>query len=302
MENADKDPQGDDRVRHLGQAVSEHLTGIGIASLIATFVIPALLLSFLPWAKSHPTIVIFGALNLFALTSIVLLTLRITVRMQKGLLSYKAIVKSCGIEGFHPLKTPQEKKAGWGACVERIAEARRNELCLAVFTGASTFSGELRQGEENPLPPLRKALEDHKGDLRILVMQTGCPAWEQSIQEFGKGDVAEERRFRLELEAAYEGTLKFCDYLARKQAHQLRSIEVRAYDRPPLWKLVIMGNHIWLQHYIQGKRADDLPAYVVRRDVDGGLAYPLESVFQYRWQLSKGRVVVHRDAENKRIV
>lgn len=292
---------GDVGERRFGRGVTEHLSAIGIACLVSTFVIPATLLSFMPWAQAHRTIVVFVALNLFALTSMVLLAVHIIARMQKGLLGYKAIVQSCGIQGFHPLETPEEKKAGWGACVERIAEVRRTELCLAVFTGASTFSGEPRDAAQN-YPPLRKALEDHKGALRILVMQPECAAWEQYIQEFGRGNRAAEEQFRDELKTAYEWTLRFCDHLARKQAYQLKSIEVRTYDRPPLWKLVITGNHIWLQHYIQGRRADDLPAYVVRRDIDGGLAYPLESVFEYRWQLSKDRVVVHRDDNNQRIV
>lgn len=299
-----KKHRGDDRTRHfiLGREVSVHLIAMAIASAISTFVIPGLLLSLVPWAQANRVIVIVGALNLFALSCIVLVMVYSIGRTQKGLLSYKAMVKSCGIEGFHPLKTPDEKKAGWGACVERIAEVRHGELCLAVFTGASTFACSPKEGEENHRSPLREALDQHKGDLKILLMQTGCPAWEQCIKEFAKGDEAEEKKFRIELEDGYHKAWKFCDSLARKQPTQLRSIEVRAYDRPPLWKLVLMGNYMWLQHYIPGQRADDRPAYVVRRGVDGGMAYPLESVFDYRWQLSKGRVVIHRDEHNERIV
>lgn len=293
--------EGKGSLASISRGVGEHLLALGILSIVS-MVGPWLLLTFWPWAQANRALVTVGTLVLFALIIIVLMTLYVTTRIQKGLLSYKAIVKGCGIEGFHPLKTPEEKKAGWDACVERISEVRHGELCLAVFTGAATFACEPKPGDENHPSPLRKALDEHRGDLRILLMQTHCPAWEQTIKEFGRGDDDAEADFRSELEKGYKKARKFCEYLARKPASQLKSIEVRVYDRPPLWKLIIMGNHIWLQHYIPGQRADDLPAYVLLRNADGGLGYPLESVFEYRWQLSESGTIVHRDKHDRRIV
>lgn len=288
------------KLRIFGWEVTKQFVARVIASIAAFFTVPWLLL-YLPWAKDRWTWIVFGALGVFALAAIILLIIYFARRIQKGLFGYKALAQSCGIEGFHPLTTADEKNAGWGVCVDRMAEARHGELCLAVFTGASTFACESRQGEENRRSPLRDALDRHKRDLRILLMQKGCEAWEQCIKEFGKGDETEEQKFRVELEAGHKKARKFCEGLAQKPVFQLRSIEVREYDRPPLWKMVLMGNYLWLQYYVPGERSDDRPAYVIRCDVPGGMAYPLQSVFEYRWKMSEKRVLLHRDRYNRRM-
>ena len=209
------------------------------------------------------------------------------------LLPYKSLAESCGFEGYRSLKTPLEKKAGWGDWVARTNAY--DELSLAVFTGASTFAYDdsKEEGEKKHFSPLREALERHQGHLKILLMQTDCPAWEQCITAFGNGDAGEEQTYRTALEVGYQKAFDFCHHLARKRPDQLKSIEVRTYDRPPLWKMAIMGNFIWLQHYFPGEHVDDRPAYIVRRGVAGGMAHSLKSVFDYRWET--GKTVIHRD-------
>lgn len=212
----------------------------------------------------------------------------------KELLPYKSIGESCGIEGIHPLKTAEEKKAGWEACVEKIGVVRYDTVRIAVFTGASTFTTlPTQDNTESHQAPLRKALDDHEGRLEILLMQPDCDAWKQCIGEFAKRNKPKEEVFRQELRTAYQAAYEFCNTLADKPWYELMSIEVRVYDRPPLWKMLIMGQYIWLQHYARGAPVDGLPAYVVRRGVKGGMAYALQSVFDYRWKNSS--VVIHRD-------
>lgn len=281
-------------LRELGRHVVAHLIAAGIVGAITTAVV-----KFLPWAQLHRTLVIIAALNVFTLICIALAAVYATGRNKGSLLRYKSIAESCGIEGFHSLQTPEEKEAGWAACTDKIKKVSKGELRIAVFTGASTFSYESKQA--NHLSPLREAVLEHKGDLKILMMQKGCDAWRQCIERFGSGDKA--ARYRQELEDGYDRALDFCDGLAKTKPYDLRSIEVRAYDRPPLWKMVFMGTeHIWLQYYIPGQHVDDRPAYIVNCAVPGGMAHPLESVFDYRWEMSKDRVLVHRDETGKRIV
>jgi hypothetical protein len=253
-----------------------------------------------PWAKTHlPIVLAIGALNLIALTVAAFVIMRITRRKQKELLWYKAIANTCGIEGFHPLTTPEEKKSGWGALVDKLGAALDGELCLAVITGASTFACESQQGEENRRSPLRDAIDNHQGELRILLMQKGCEAWKQCIKEFGKGDPTYEDMFRAELEGGFRNAVRFCAALAGKSETKLRSIEVREYDRAPLWKMILVKKYIWVQYYIPGERVDDRPAYMVSRAMRGGLAHPLENVFDYRWRISKDNVLVRRRHEEQ---
>lgn len=235
-----------------------------------------------------------AVLVLVAVAAAAFLTLSVTRRKQQELLWYKAIATTCGIEGFHPLKTADEKKAAWSALGDKLRDAFDGELCVNVITGASTFACETQQGEENRRSPLRDALANHQGDLRILIMQKGCDAWKQCVKEFGKGDPTFEEMFRAELEGGFRNAVKFCAELARKPTQELRSIEVREYDRAPLWKMILIKKYIWVQYYIPGERVDDRPAYVINRGMRGGMAHPLENVFDYRWRLSKDKVLLRR--------
>lgn len=247
------------------------------------------------WAEMRPKLMVgIGALAIvvFGMTAFVVMS--ITRRKQKELLWYKAIAGTCGIEGFHPLKSLEDKKAGWGALVDKLRDALNGELCLTVITGASTFACESQRGEENRRSPLREAIDRHQGDLRILILQKGCDAWKQCVKEFGKGDPAYEDMFRAELEGGFRNAVKFCAALARKSATELRSIEVREYDRAPLWKMILVKKYIWVQYYIPGERVDDRPAYVINRSVRGGIAHAFENVFDHGWRRSKERVLVRR--------
>jgi hypothetical protein len=59
--------------------------------------------------------------------------------------------------------------------------------------------------------------------------------------------------------------------------------------------MVIFGNYLWLQHYVAGKPASDMPAYVFRRERSDSMTPPLERVFEFRWKWGESMVLLHRD-------
>lgn len=83
--------------------------------------------------------------------------------------------------------------------------------------------------------------------------------------------------------------------LGEQSTDRLRSIEVRAHDRPAIWKMVIFGSYLWLQHYVAGKPASDMPAYVFRRERADSMTPPLERVFEFRWKWGESMVLLYRD-------
>jgi hypothetical protein len=175
-----------------------------------------------------------------------------------------------------------------------MADCADGEICIVVATGKTTFACSHS--------PLRAALNAHRGALRILILQRDCLAYDQRIRELAGDELGREASVREEFADALDSATDFFISLAKKPPRLLKSIEVRAYDRPAIWKLVITTGHIWLQHYIPKQPADDSPAYVLRRGIPGGLASPLDSVFEFRWSVGADKVLLHRDQYDRRVV
>jgi hypothetical protein len=168
------------------------------------------------------------------------------------------------------------------------------EICIVVATGKTTFACNHS--------PLRAALNAHRGALRILILQEDCLAYDQRIRELAGDEWGREASVRKGFVDALDDAMDFFISLARKPPRLLKSIEVRAYDRPAIWKMVITTGYIWLQHYIPKQSVDSSPAYFFRRGVPGGMASPLESVFEFRWSVGADKVLLHRDQYDRRVV
>lgn len=58
----------------------------------------------------------------------------------------------------------------------------------------------------------------------------------------------------------------------------------RGPDEPPLLKLAVLGDRIWLKHYHPGLSADTLPEYVIENRQGSGELYPIfYEYFMSRW-------------------
>jgi hypothetical protein len=64
-----------------------------------------------------------------------------------------------------------------------------------------------------------------------------------------------------------------------------KAVRLKLYADPPLVKMVILGDYIWLQHYHADLDVQTLPEYVLRRNrQDHGLYTLYTHYFQQRWE------------------
>ncbi len=83
----------------------------------------------------------------------------------------------------------------------------------------------------------------------------------------------------------HQDTKLFCRILADQKVkyHRMRSIEVRGYSWPVIWKMIACRDHLWLQHYCYPIPVDETPAYIFRQGENSSLFVPLEGHFNSYW-------------------
>lgn len=265
--------------------------GTALVTLLPPFAVWRALV--FPWVNEHRQTIFAWSLLPSILSAFVVPILLYNRSIKRELLAYKSITKSCGIEGFWHFTTEENKDEGWSDCNTKLAESPMGELCIAGLTGAHTFA--------DPGSPLRQALEKHQGPVRILLIDRDSRAFQERIKDMAGDDPDAQARHEGDYRNRLDSALRFCVKLAEKHP-KLKSIEVRAYDRPAIWKMVIFGNYLWLQHYVAGKPGSDAPAYMLSRG--GTLSHPMERVFEFRWGWAKDRekVLLHRDERGNWIV
>lgn len=65
-----------------------------------------------------------------------------------------------------------------------------------------------------------------------------------------------------------------------------KKVSLRFYDRTPLWKIVILGDHAWVQHCHDGHEMKEQPEYVFalqQAEPRQGLFVPFYSCFLHEW-------------------
>jgi hypothetical protein len=70
------------------------------------------------------------------------------------------------------------------------------------------------------------------------------------------------------------------DLRSKKQA-----VRLKLYESPPFLKLTILGEHLWVQHYLPGVEAEKMPKYAFRQNQDPfGLFAPFYQFFFCEWE------------------
>jgi len=267
---------------------------IGTA-LGAGTVLSVIFFGWIPWLLAHwvviLVVILWAIVPPIMATVVVAVSFRNKDQIQIELLENKSIVESCGIEGFWDFSTQEEKAEGWTECTAKMAEDRHGELCIAGLTGEHTFAAD---GS-----PLRETLLQHQGDIKILLIDEHSPAFKERVMEMsgttdesssGYIDAEWEYSFRL-----YKALRFLVELGSRPIAPRPRSIEVRAYQRPAIWKIIMCGNYLWLQHYVPGRAGSESPAYMFRRGRSDTMTRPLERIFAFRWNWPPKKVLLHRD-------
>lgn len=194
-----------------------------------------------------------------------------------GILSrrFSKVARGSGLEDFLPHTSRRRAKRDWAACTSRIKDEKPERLRILVFTGASTFARKDT--------PLHWALKKYEKDLQILLALPGCPAFERVIKML-RDDRSSESELRQRYHDQHRDANAFCRSLAEARVpHHLRSIEVRGYEWPVIWKMVAFHNYLWLQHYCHSRSVDETPAYIIREPSSSSLFIPFQSVFNSHW-------------------
>ncbi|MGH8690014.1 MAG: hypothetical protein ACREUS_03190 [Burkholderiales bacterium] len=90
-----------------------------------------------------------------------------------------------------------------------------------------------------------------------------------------------------------------------------KKVALRFYDHEPFWKLVVLGDHVWVQYCHAGLQVKEQPEYVFarqHRDPRGGLFVPFYMHFLNEWNDSAHpeydfdtSELVHRDAAGNEV-
>ncbi len=88
----------------------------------------------------------------------------------------------------------------------------------------------------------------------------------------------------MSIEKYREGVRQSIELLKRLQAVG-KSVKLKLYSDPPLLKLVILGDYIWMQHYHTDLDIQEMPEYVLRHNPkDHGLYTLCYQYFVQRWE------------------
>ncbi len=200
----------------------------------------------------------------------------------------RAMATNSGLVGFCYQDRQPDISDRWAECAANLAKG--TEISIAVFTGAETF---IRAGD-----PLFDFLNSYTGRIRILLVKPDSPAFRQRIEDLSGGDPHEatqyEERFRRQLNDAHV----FVRSLRRSPA---LSVECRAYDHRPIWRMVMGSQYLWVQHYRRRETVFKTPAYIFSRHPASSLYYPLEHVFNSRWAAANKSLLFLRD-ENGHVI
>ena len=126
---------------------------------------------------------------------------------------------------------------------------------------------------------------DPKGDLHAA-LQTCRTAKIMLLDPESRGALERARTIRnpaITQESLRRQVREAVDFLAALRTAQ-KSIELKLYPDPPLWKLAILGDYVWVQHYHPGLDVQVLPEYVFVHRQDPTSLFP--AFYQYfarRW-------------------
>ncbi len=88
----------------------------------------------------------------------------------------------------------------------------------------------------------------------------------------------------MSIEKYREGVKQSIELLKRLKAVG-KSVKLKLYSDPPLLKLVILGDYLWMQHYHTDLDIQEMPEYVLRHNAnDHGLYTVCYQYFVQRWE------------------
>lgn len=167
------------------------------------------------------------------------------------------------------------------------------DACVLTVTGFDTFVHKSSRF---------KSVLETAYEIRVMLVNPAGRGARLRVDSLppGKSDFA---AFREEVEAsiAYLGTL-------RKTG---KKVTLKFYDHQPFWKVVVLGDHVWVQYCHGGCEIKQTPEYVFslhHRNPTRGLFVPFYMYFLEKWDEPQHpdfdfdtRELVYRDAAGREI-
>lgn len=176
---------------------------------------------------------------------------RWVLSVAKTTIKKSKLLDRIGIYGHWLHNTNDLRKNNWSDLKRRVALPQNNMLWIMGATGWNTFASKDS--------PLRETIENFNGQIRILLLSPeGCACRQRSTSVSQKLSA---------YQSEIKRTLKFCERLAAEG----KTVEVRLYDWPPTWKVILTTTSFWLQHYEQRRHVEDGPVitgYVTQEGSD----------------------------------
>ena len=220
------------------------------------------------YTLDHPYRIIITAFFLGSLITIsIRLFKKVTDCAQKS-----NIVDGFGALCYWPHDTDERRLKNWKNCIDEITTAPARDLKILGATGWHTFGATDS--------PLHQIIKEFKGEIRVLLMDPNAQCLPGRAENVGMS----QREYRNEINQ----TIEYCREIQRQNPNFF----LKTYSQPPIWKMVIVNQFLWLQHYTKNAHVDDTPVYGLFADqADSSLYYPLLNVFHKRWSQDHNAIV-----------
>ena len=171
------------------------------------------------------------------------------------------------------------------ALVKSLPAAR--DACVLTLTGHSTFVDERSPVRE----VLRSAYE-----IRVMLVNPVGEGVRRRVESLPPEVTVLSFQGEIEASIAYLAELR---KLGKK-------VTLKFYDEEPFWKIIVLGDHVWVQHCHRGCELNQQAEYVFalqHRDPRRGLFVPFYTYFLERWDEARhpeydfeSNQLVYRDA------
>lgn len=181
-----------------------------------------------------------------------------------------AILKNSRVFHFKKNATDTDRTKNKNFLLNQCKKAKN--ILIIGATGYQTFARSDPEGKAM----LRDVLEkDITGEIKIILIHPHSHCAKSRAEALGvtlsnyQGDIS--------------NSVAFLKELIRKG----KNVALKFYDQRPIWKMIILGDFLWLQHYHQNRHVEHMPVYGISRSQktdEYSLFDPLYDVFQKKWR------------------
>lgn len=178
------------------------------------------------------------------------------------------LLSNSGLFYFRKNVQEEDKSKNQELLLEKIAVAKVIEILGA--TGYNTFA-RWNPGKDKAV--LREAFETYeKGEIKLLLLNPDSKQTRMRASSLG----VPLDKYRKEI---FE-SINFLKELKNKG----KALSLKLYSQRPIWKMIILDNFLWLQHYDPRSHVDLMPVYGIYRKEEGDSFFgPLYEVFKKKW-------------------